>query len=61
LIWVELVTGDYSGQESAETDLSIVEIETEKGLGEADALGGSYHISKVLEEVQSVIELALVK
>lgn len=59
-IRVELVAGNDSTDKSTYSHLSIVEVETEESLGQANSLRSSNHVSKILKEIKSVIELFLI-
>lgn len=59
-IRIELIARDNCADESAHTNLAIVEIKAEKSLRQADTLGCSDHISEVLKEIKSVVKLLLV-
>lgn len=50
-IRVELIACNNSTDKSANSHLTIVEIETEKSLGQADTLWSSDHISQIFEEI----------
>jgi hypothetical protein len=59
LCGVELVACDDSAKQSTEANLAIVEIEAEPVLGNGEGLSGGDGITKVLEEVEGVIEPSL--